>query len=106
MGTGKGGGFTPTSASPRDEAPSELLGRAMEILSGVRHLLDALSPEDVEALAARFHAGVEHQEDRHAVFWRVYAARYRVLAEVFATQHAELLAQAARACEAARESEP
>lgn len=82
---------------PPGDEPSAVLGRAMEILSGVNRLLEALSPADVEATAARIHFGVERQDDRHAVFWKVYVARHRVLMDVFATQHAELVAQATRA---------
>jgi hypothetical protein len=93
-------------AEPPEDEPLAVLGRAMEVLSGVTRLLEALSPADVEAMAARLHLGLERQADRYAVFWKVYVARHRVLTDVFATQRAELLARAARACPVAREDEP
>lgn len=91
------------SVVPPGDEPLAVLGRAMEVLSSVTRLLEALSPADVEATAARTYLGIERQDDRHAVFWNVYAARHRVLMDVFATQRAELLARAARACPAPRE---
>src|SRR5579859_650656 len=93
------------SAVPPGDEPLAVLGRAMEVLSGVTRLLEALSPAEVEATAARTHFRIEETNDRHAVFWRVYAARHRVLMDVFATQRAELLARAARACPAAPEGD-
>jgi len=84
------------SVPPPGDEPSAILCRAMDILSGVSRLLEALSPDDVQAMAARVHLGVEGQDDAHAVYWKVYAARHRVLVEVFSTQHAEL-AERARA---------
>jgi hypothetical protein len=98
MGVGEheavGGDVIRPSAPPPCDGPSAILGRALDILTGVRSLLEALSPADVEAMAARVHLGVERLDDRHAIFWRVYAARYRVLVDVFATQHAELAERA------------
>jgi hypothetical protein len=94
-------GFAP----PPGDEPLAVLGRAMEVLSGVTRLLEALSPADVEATAARTHLGIERHHDRYAVFWRVYMARHRVLTDIFATQRAELLARAARTYPAAREGE-
>jgi hypothetical protein len=85
------------STLPPGDEPSALLGHAMEILSGVSRLLEALSPAEVEAMAARMHFRIEQQDDRHAVFWKVYVARHRVLMDVFATKHAELVERAARA---------
>lgn len=82
------------SVPPAGDEPSAILCRAMDILSGVSRLLEALSPDDVQAMAARVHLGVEGQGDAHAVYWKVYAARHRVLVEVFASQHAELAARA------------
>lgn len=82
------------SVPPRGDEPSAILCRAMDILSGVRRLLKALSPEEVQAMAARVHLGVERQDDAHAVYWKVYAARHRVFVEVFATQHADLAERA------------
>lgn len=82
------------SVSPLGDEPSAILGRAMDILLGVRRLLEALSPDDVQAMATRLHLGVEGQDDAHAIYWKVYAARHRVLVEVFSTQHAELVERA------------
>jgi predicted component of type VI protein secretion system len=63
---------------------SALVRRATDVLAAVRHLLDALSPAEIEATAARANLGT----DAHAVYWRLFCARHRVLAEVFDTQHA------------------
>ena len=79
-----------TSPPPSGDGPSTILGRALDILSGVSRLLEALSPADVEAMAGRLHLRLEHQADRHAFLWKVYAARHRVLLDIFATQRAEL----------------
>jgi hypothetical protein len=79
---------------PGGDERSAIVGRALDILAGVSRLLEALSPADVEAMAARVHLGVERQDDRHAVFWKVYAARHRVLVDVFLTQHAEFAERA------------
>ena len=78
------------SAPPQGDEPLALLRRAMHILSGVSRLLEALAPDDIQAMATRIHRGVEQQSDAHAVYWKVYAARHRVLVQVFSTQHAEL----------------
>jgi predicted component of type VI protein secretion system len=78
------------SATPQGDEPLAILRRAMHILTGVSRLLEALSPDDIQAMATRLHRGVERQQDAHAVYWRVYEARHRVLMEVFSTQHAEL----------------
>jgi hypothetical protein len=94
------------SVVPPGDEPLVVLGRAMEVLSGVSRLLEALSPAEVEATAARVNLGIDQRDDRHSVFWRLYVARHRVLVDVFATQRAELLARAARACPAAQEDEP
>jgi hypothetical protein len=93
------------SAPTSGDEPLALLGRAMEMLSGVSRLFEALSPAEVEAMAARMHIGITQHDDPHAVFWRVYIARHRVLKDVFATQRADLLARAARARVPAREDD-
>jgi hypothetical protein len=60
--------------------------QALALLEAVDHLLQALSPADVEATATRTLPG--SLVDGHAGYWRVYGARHRVLSDVFGTQRA------------------
>jgi hypothetical protein len=72
----------PSALSP-DESLAIVTG-ALDMLEAVGHLLDALSPAEVQATAERAHLG--RLSDAHAGYWRVFSARHRVLADVFATQ--------------------
>lgn len=81
---------------PGEESPA-VLRHAIDILEGVSRLLSALSPEEIEATAARVHTGVERRADAPAVYWKLYGARHRVLVDVFTRQH-EDLARRASAC--------
>jgi hypothetical protein len=72
-----------TSKPSADESLA-LVGRALDMLNAVSHLLGALSPNEVQATAERAHLG--RLADEHLGYWKVYSARHRVLTEVFATQ--------------------
>lgn len=63
-----------------------IVTRALDMLDAVGHLLEALSPAEVQATAERAHLG--RLADVHAGYWKVFSARHRVLSEVFATQRA------------------
>lgn len=64
------------------------------MLDAVGHLLQALSPDEIQATAERAHLG--RLADVHTGYWRVFSSRHRVLTEVFATQRSTF-ADSARA---------
>jgi hypothetical protein len=71
-----------SALSPDDSLA--IVTRALSMLDAVGHLLEALSPAEVQATAERAHLG--RLADVHAGYWRVFSARHRVLTDVFATQ--------------------
>jgi hypothetical protein len=74
--------------------PSLMLRRALAMLDAVGHLLQALSPAEIQAAAERVYLG-RLSKDHAAIYWKIYGGRHRVLTEVFATQHAALARLAA-----------
>jgi hypothetical protein len=76
---------------PSVDDSSAIVRRALDIVDAVAHLLEAISPAEVEASADRAHIG---RFPEFAGFWKVYSVRHRVLSEVFSTHRATFAEQA------------
>jgi hypothetical protein len=71
----------------------DLVARAVALLGDVAHLLEALSPDEIEMTAARLR---DPSSNEFATCWRLYVARFRAITPVFARQRA-LFAEDVRA---------
>lgn len=70
---------------PTPDDSAAVIRRALDIVDAVAHLLEAISPEEVEASGDR--AQIAHVAG-FAGYWRVYSLRHRVLTDVFQTHRA------------------
>jgi len=94
MTTARGSNNVESGATDDDAATAAIVRRALEMLDAVKQLLDALSPSEIQATAARVFLG--RLDGRPDVLWNVYGNRHQALVAVFASQHAAFT-QVARA---------
>jgi hypothetical protein len=78
---------------PEEEAVG-VVRRAIGMLDEMHRLLQALAPPEIEAAVARVYVG-RVSDDRRAICWKLYATRYRMLADLFASRREAFVNSAA-----------